>query len=180
MGSTQTTIEDNTLYQNTHTSPARNSEGCEVVDTTQDIKSEPKDDDDLQYDKVDGIETSMEHSPSKIAKPSRYSPLGTIERTSAVGNQFHHIFSLFDKRISNLEAGNKYIVPHLGEIDDRLDSLGCPKAIINTTEKGQDKIYKRKGTFRRLKRGWDITDDEDERDQKVRRKVHRQRGKRHV
>ncbi|KAF2192055.1 hypothetical protein K469DRAFT_746372 [Zopfia rhizophila CBS 207.26] len=180
MGSTQTTIEDNTLYQDMGTSPAANSEGSEVANMVENIQSAPKGDDDLGCDGVDGEATSMKHLPPEITKSSPDSPLGVIERTSAVVNLPYHIFERIDKRISNLEGAISYIMRHQDDIDDRIVSLGGNKEIIDTTEKVPDEVHIFKGKNHAFKRGRDATDDKEKRDRKVRKKATSSKGKRHV
>ncbi|KAF2176755.1 hypothetical protein K469DRAFT_698203 [Zopfia rhizophila CBS 207.26] len=180
MGSTQTTIEDNTLYQDMGKSPVANSEGSEVANMVENIQSAPKGDDNLGCDGVDGEATSIKHSPPKITKSSPHSPLGVIERTSTVVNPPYHIFERIDKRISNLEGAISYIMHHLDDIDDQLVSLGGNKKIIDTTEKVSDEVYIFKGKNHAFKRGRDATDDKDKRDRKVRKKATSSKGKGHV
>ncbi|KAF2178259.1 hypothetical protein K469DRAFT_695574 [Zopfia rhizophila CBS 207.26] len=70
IGSMQTTIEDNTLYQDMGTSPAANSEGSEVANMVENIQSAPKGDDDLGCDGLDSEVTSMKHLLPEITKSS--------------------------------------------------------------------------------------------------------------
>ena len=65
--------------------------------------------------------------------------LGRMERMSALVDGLSRELAQQDARFSGLEYKIGYIMSHLGEIDDRLDSLGIKKEVLSAKrERNED------------------------------------------
>lgn len=73
--------------------------------------------------------------PIKHKEP-QLTPLGAIERLGGVVNRLSSTLSENEGKISNLEESNRYIMRHLGMIDDRVDSLTSDQEEMGDTIKG--------------------------------------------
>jgi len=96
-----------------------------------------------------------------------------MERLGSLVNQLSCKLSQLDGKVSSLEESNRYIMRHLGKVDDRIDSLRSDwKETRNIIRRFQNEIHT-------LKRGSDETSDyEDERVAKARNKITAFRRKR--
>ena len=109
--------------------------------------------------------------PTKLTEPW-LTLLGAVERLGSSVNQLSCRLSQLDGKISSLETSDRYIMSHLGKLDDRVDSLRSEKIQIRyTIEEVRNEVHN-------LKKGIDETSEYDERVKKAGSK--RPRGKGHV
>jgi len=76
-----------------------------------------------------------------------------MERLGSLVNQLSYRLSQLDRKVSSLEKSDRYIIGHLGKVDDRIDSLR------SDWEETEDIIGRFQNEIHTLKRGSDETSD---------------------
>ena len=98
-----------------------------------------------------------------------------MERLGSLVNQLSYRLSQLEGKVSSLENSDRYIMSHLGRVDDRIDSLRSDR------EKIRDTIGRFQNEIHTLKRGGDETSDYgDERVAKARNKITAFKRRRHA